>query len=306
MTTRSELEPYLAKHLSCPLCRHQLHREVDGYRCCGCNHIFAHTPQKQGDFRLRCGTSIAYAYHYAPLAYDTCIDVPIRRERPCPERRNEFCGSVPPHLTRNQISYIPQAGPGEMALDLGCGNGLQRGVLQELGYVYYGVDFASTVADDLVDAHALPYCDNLFDVVLSVAVLEHLAQPFKALDEVYRVLKPSRLFIGTVAFLEPFHDNSFFHFSHLGLWAALQSTGFAVETILSIPGWHVARAQVEMGFGSRLPRWLTILLSQPFAWALASYTLLGRFCARDKSRHNPDVAWARHAGSFFFVARKLP
>jgi len=90
MTTRSELEPYLAKHLSCPLCRHQLHREVDGYRCCGCNHIFAHTPQKQGDFRLRCGTSIAYAYHYAPLAYDTCIDVPIRRESPCPERRNEF------------------------------------------------------------------------------------------------------------------------------------------------------------------------------------------------------------------------
>ena len=155
-----------------------------------------------------------------------------------------------------------------MALDLGCGNGLQRGVLQELGYVYYGVDFASTIADDLVDAHALPYCDNLFDVVLSIAVLEHLAQPFKALDEVYRVLKPSRLFIGTVAFLEPFHDNSFFHFSHLGLWAALQLTGFAVETILSIPGWHVARAQVEMGFGSRLPRWLTILLSQPFAWAL--------------------------------------
>src|SRR5574341_1329264 len=96
-----------------------------------------------------------YDYPYTPLTYDTGIDVPIQRERPCPERRNEFCGPVPPHLTRNQISYIPQAGPGEIALDLGCGNGLQRGVLEALGDVYYGVDFASTVADDLVDAHAL-------------------------------------------------------------------------------------------------------------------------------------------------------
>ena len=306
MATRGELDLFLTKHLSCPLCRQPLHREDSAHRCSGCDHIFAHTPQQQGDFRLRCDTSIAYAYRYAPLAYDTYIDVPIRTDRPCPEHRNEFRGSVPPHLTKNQISYMPQAGPGEMALDLGCGNGLLRGVLQELGYVYYGVDFASTVADDLVDAHALPYGDNLFDMVLSIAVLEHLAQPFRALDEVHRVLKPSRLFIGTVAFLEPFHDNSFFHFSHLGLWAALQSAGFAVETILPIPGWHVARAQVEMGFGSRLPRWLTILLSQPFAWALASYTWLGRLCARDKSRHNPDMAWARHAGSFFFVARKRP
>jgi SAM-dependent methyltransferase len=226
---------------------------------------------------------------------------------PCKERRNEFRGVVPLHLTRNQISYIPQARQqGEIALDLGCGDGIHSSVLRELGYVYYGVDFANTAADDLVDAHSLPYHDNLFDLVFSIAVLEHLTQPLKALDEIHRVLKPSKYFIGTVAFLEPFHDNSFFHFSHLGLWAALQSTGFSVEVILCIKGWHVFRAQLEMGFGSHMPRLITSLFAQPFAWALKSYAFLGRRLARNKFRHKRDLSLARHAGGFFFVAQKLP
>jgi SAM-dependent methyltransferase len=177
--------------------------------------------------------------------------------------------------------------------------------METLGYRYYGVDYAGAAADDLVDAHALPYADSTFDLIFAIALLEHLAQAARVIQEVQRVLNASRYFIGTAAFLEPFHDNSFSHLSPLGLSNALQSSGFAVEAILAIRGWNVIRAQLEMGFErARLPRWIPQLLSQPFVWAMEAYALAGRSFASDKSRHTRDAAYARHAGAFFFVARK--
>jgi len=263
------------------------------------------TPEGQIDFRIPPGVSISYQQRYTPLAYDSTIQVAARREVACAERRNQFAGPVPWHLTREQITYIPEAKAGEIALDLGCGAGIHRSVLETLGYRYHGVDYAGAAADDLVDAHALPYTDSTFDLVFAIALLEHLAQPVRVMQEVQRVLNASKHFIGTAAFLEPFHDNSFSHLSPLGLSNALQSSGFAVEAILAIRGWNAIRAQLEMGFErARLPRWISHLLSQPFVWAMEVYAFAGRSFASDKSRHSRDLAHARHAGAFFFVARK--
>lgn len=276
----------------------------DGYRCTRCQQLFPRTAAGQHDFRLTAAARIVYQAVYAPLMYDAAIDAPLCGESPCPDVRNHFTGNVPTHLTADQISYIPAARGGEVALDLGCGSGIHRAVLESLGYTYCGVDFAGAAAQDLVDAHALPYVDTAFDLVFSVAVLEHLADPLRALSEIYRVLKRSGRFIGTVAFLEPFHDNSFFHFTHLGLWRALCASGFLVETVFPIAGWNVARAQLEMGFGPHLPAGLARVLALPFACALRVYARLGRRLARDTTRHRPEMAAARHAGAFFFVAVK--
>lgn len=45
------------------------------------------------------------------------------------------------------------------------------------------------------DIRALPYDDGAFDVVMAAHVLEHLADPRAALDEMMRVLKPGGLLI---------------------------------------------------------------------------------------------------------------
>jgi len=288
--------------LACPCCREAIAPEV---KCCtGCGRTFSRTERSQLDFRLQLGQVVAREFAYTPLAYDRLMDVPLSPETRCPETRNRYQGPIPHHLTADQISYIPQARIGDRALDLGCGSGIHRQVLEGLGYCYLGVDYVGGAADHLIDAHAMPYGDEQFALILSVAVLEHLAQPLFALQEVFRVLRPEGYFVGTVAFLEPFHDNSFFHFTHVGLWHALRTAGLAVETIMPIRGWHVARAQVEMGFGARWPRWFTWLLTKPFAAAVGWYAALGRLCGRDCARHERGAVFARHAGAFYFVARK--
>ncbi len=290
--------------VQCPSCREVLEVRDHGHRCPSCGRSFPQTADGQRDLRLPAGETITVRASYTPLKYDATIAAPLQCEAPCAEVRNRFAGTVPAHLTRDQISYLPQAAEGAIALDLGCGNGIHRGVLEELGYAYHGVDYSGEAADDLIDAHALPYADGVFDLVFSIAVIEHLAQPLVALGEVYRVLRNGGYFIGTAAFLEPFHDNSFCHFTHVGVWYALQATGFEVETIMPIPGWHVARAQVEMGFGARLPRWLTKLLTEPFPWVAESYAVVARLLGGNSERHRRSSVVARHAGAFYFVGRK--
>jgi len=141
---------------------------------------------------------------------------------------------------------------------------------------------------------------------MSIAVLEHLADPLRAMSDVHRVLVPRGAFVGTVAFLEPFHDNSFFHFTHLGLSWLLRTTGFDVEVISPIPGWDVVRAQIEMevASGSRASRAIAKLASTPFVWALRLHGAAGRAFARTRERYAMPLLAARHAGAFFFVAHR--
>lgn len=52
------------------------------------------------------------------------------------------------------------------------------------------------------DLMALSFADSSFDLVISADVLEHIPEPYKAHQEVYRVLKPGGRHIFTVAFYQ--------------------------------------------------------------------------------------------------------
>src|SRR4030095_5709220 len=69
------------------------------------------------------------------------------------------------------------------------------------------------------DAQALGLADAVFDVVLCTEVLEHLPEPQRALDEMFRVLKPSGTLLLTTRFLFPIHDapHDYFRFTKYGL-----------------------------------------------------------------------------------------
>jgi len=59
--------------------------------------------------------------------------------------------------------------------------------------------------DVLGVGEALPFKSNSFDAVFSLAVLEHVKDPFKCAQEIERVLKPGGKLYVAVPFLQPFH-----------------------------------------------------------------------------------------------------
>jgi len=124
----------------------------------------------------------------------------------------------------------------QMVLDFGCGAARNRRRIEKKGGKWVGIDIEGSSVSVKCDGHMLPFQDSTFDIVTAEAVFEHLHNPFHAISEVSRVCKPGGLFVGYVAFLEPFHM-SYFHHSHKGIEYLLKSNGFEVTDILpSRPG----------------------------------------------------------------------
>jgi SAM-dependent methyltransferase len=93
------------------------------------------------------------------------------------------------------------------------------------------VDINAGVRPDIVADVQKGICfpDGHFDTVLMFDVLEHLEDPFRALEEVKRVLKGGGTLYLTVPFCFPRHGVEYFRFSDLALRKMLE--GFDVEII---------------------------------------------------------------------------
>lgn len=65
----------------------------------------------------------------------------------------------------------------------------------------------------------LPFVDNSFDAVFSIAVLEHVKDPFTCAREIVRVLKPGGDLMCAVPFLQPVHGypNHYYNMTEQGL-----------------------------------------------------------------------------------------
>jgi SAM-dependent methyltransferase len=59
--------------------------------------------------------------------------------------------------------------------------------------------------DIVGDAHQLPYADNSVDAIYCEAVIEHLYNPVKAVNEMYRILKKDGGVFVVTPFLQPYH-----------------------------------------------------------------------------------------------------
>jgi len=70
----------------------------------------------------------------------------------------------------------------------------------------------------IVDAHDLPFDDSEFDLVLAVSVLEHVADPQRVVDEIWRVLKRQGCVFADTPFLAPVHMGAydFTRYTYLG------------------------------------------------------------------------------------------
>ncbi len=123
--------------------------------------------------------------------------------------------------------------PGEKVLDLGCGNGRYFPFFKEKRAEYFGIDFSEKLIEiaknnypeaifQIGDALNLPYPENFFDKVYSVATLHHIPSEElrnQFLKEIKRVLKPKGILILTVwKFHQPEEIHLLFKYTILKLF----------------------------------------------------------------------------------------
>jgi SAM-dependent methyltransferase len=226
-----------------------------------------------------------------------------------PQVTQKYTGHIPDHWGQDLIAVLPRGKPGAVCLDFGCGDGRSKALVEAHGYRWVGLDIEGEDAAVIGDGHYLPFPTANFDLIISNAVFEHLYDPFQAAREISRVLKPGGTLLGDAAFLEPFHSNSYFHMTHLGVSEVLKQAGLDVLRLW--PTWHVFEAQNRTLFP--LPFGTDILqsLTRGVAWMVMAARAAGlRLVWQRKGYGAAEIQQRlacdrlKFAGSVAFLARR--
>ena len=71
---------------------------------------------------------------------------------------------------------------------------------------YKSLDYDGSTQPDIVgDIHNLPFADNSIDAIICKSVLQHIPNPHKATEEIFRVLKSQGKCLVCAPFLYPYH-----------------------------------------------------------------------------------------------------
>lgn len=178
--------------LSCPLCKQKLVYEEEGgsLKCPQCNCKF---PIIEG---------IVDAF--VPIEGLKSSSIELAKQY---ERWGEFVTRGESDKRRRDI--IVDLVEGNLLLEIGCAEGFMTRELTEKASQIIASDIALSylkrakvkVPDASfarLDIHNIPFGDNIFDTVVCAEVLEHALSPFRALEEMHRVLKPSGFLIISV------------------------------------------------------------------------------------------------------------
>ena len=175
LSIRDTHQMFCLEHLRCAACAGRALRDhVDAIRCLDCGAVFQQTHR-------------AINMISSALAIESGIQATANI-------------SANPYTPAARALIARTAQAGGMVLDCGAGSRPWRtqGVINvEI------VDYAST--DILAVGEKLPFADGSFDAALSLAVLEHVRDPFQCARELARVVKPGGEILVDVPFLQPVH-----------------------------------------------------------------------------------------------------
>ena len=171
-----------------------------------------------------------------------------------PEIRNQF--NIVPTKNVSAHGYDRHAmdliNSGKLVLD--CGSGKKN-------VTYENLVQSDVVGYDNVDVlcvnQKLPFNDGIFDAVLSLAVLEHVDQPFDCAKEILRVLKPGGKIYAVVPFLQREHGYPH-HYFGMTMMGLKRLFGDAID----IDSHHVSR--------SGHPIWALWMILQTYSSGLPS------------------------------------
>jgi len=140
-----------------------------------------------------------------------------------------------------------------------------------------GLDIDEPAKPDVLgDALYLPFIDASLPFVHCEALLEHVPEPHKVVDEVYRVLKPGGQAFFYVPFLYPYHESpdDYFRFTKSGM-AYLCRNFSHIQIQAADDGYAGVSMRFLGGFTSPLGSILSKLVRHPAWWCIAgAYTVV--------------------------------
>ena len=181
-------------------------------------------------------------------------------------RLNPPCRSFSP---RRAVAEIKSSIPDARILVVGAGDTELPGDV-----IYTDVAFGARV-QCIADAHDLPFLDGVFDACIVVAVLEHVVDPYRCVQEIQRVLTSGGFVYAETPFMQPVHmgAHDFTRFTFLGhrrlfRWFEQISAGVVGGPGISVA--QLARYAIASMSDQPVPRkWLKLLalfLTYPLRW----------------------------------------
>ena len=125
------------------------------------------------------------------------------------------------HVQKALRTCLARAGPFARGLDIGAGSSRFHPAFVTLDLV------PGPNVDICANAECLPFPDGMFDVVISQEVLEHVRDPFRAMREMQRVLKPGGLIYCQAPFVIGYHPGptDFWRFTREGIVELIKQAG---------------------------------------------------------------------------------
>lgn len=177
---------------------------------------------------------------------------------------------LPPIIcqTWNKVYKFLNVKDSDFILDVGCGNGVYEKILApgNPSTKIIAMDISKEKAKAwkiiwdnvyfvIADAQNLPFKDGVFDKIFSIEVLEHLPDDRSALNDIYRVLKPSGTFILTTPHLArvekpiiPLFDLHRYLNVLLGKFPVLKGRILAEFALIGLNEWGKKYGHVRHGY----------------------------------------------------------
>lgn len=136
-------------------------------------------------------------------------------------------------------------------LDIGCGKKPYQALLASLVEEHIGIDHKESLhTKEKVDlegtAYQIPVENESFDSAICTAVLEHLEEPLKALQECNRVLKDEGMAIYSIPFIWHLHEEprDFYRYSKYGIQYLFNKARFEIVELEALSGFWITFGQL--------------------------------------------------------------
>jgi len=211
----------------------------------------------------------------------------------------------PPEMTRMRslrlFEWLNRNALGKKVLNLGSGVGhFDKYLSAGIKAVKLDIDPAKPGLDVVADAQRLPFKNESFEIVYSIAVLEHVRKPWLAAGEITRILRSGGHVVVELPFLNVIHAaEDYFRFTDKGIRSLFDESGY--DLVLD---------EVGSGGGSFLSVFLVVYLRQfvPTKAGKALWYVVMRYifsiCRYLDALLGRSADLRATANSFTFIARK--